>query len=141
MVSLLKSGFDYNYCSCGYTTFELEKSKLKKCVNPKCERKIVTGRYDSIRSLLALIFSNDDLMEKIKKERELNEQNPELLDRIGKGSNYKNHKNINKDIPNSFVFNLRMSMDGCNVHDKTMFNLYVSQLITFDLPPELNKES
>ena len=75
---------------------------------------------------MALIFLNKKLMERIEKERKLNEDHPEFWDRIGKGANFKRHKEINKDVSNFFVFNLRLPMDGCNVHDKKMFNLYVS---------------
>lgn len=66
-----------------------------------CTGTITTGVYESIRSLLALIFLNEKLMERIEKERKLNEDHPEFWDRIGKGANFKRHKEINKDV--SFI--------------------------------------
>ena len=138
---LLGTGITYLACPCGYTTYILEKSDLTVCSNPKCDAndRRIKMRYESIRVFLAFLF----LEEKIKKAMDMNRakhaMNTETLDSVLNGDLYRRSAEKEKE-PNTFCFNLGLSMDGCNVHSKTMLNTEVSAIVVLDLPPELRTQ-
>lgn len=138
----INTGMNYYACQCGYTAYVLEKENQINCQNPECTHKQgdkVKMRYESIRAFLAFLFLHEDLFNKIVTLREKNKNNKETLNSFGVGNTAKEHHKSDND-PNSFCFNLGMSLDGCNIHDKTMFNLNVAALTVLDLPPEYRRK-
>lgn len=65
--------------------------------------------------------------------------NNETLDSVLNGNLYRRSIEKEKE-PNTFCFNLRLSMDDCNFHSKTMMNTEVVAISILDLLPEHGKE-
>ena len=130
----LGTGIDYDACSCGFTSYVLDRKNQTDCTNPDCkveERKRVKMRYESIRSLLAHLFIN-------KKTRkimyETRAKYADDSDSVISGNGFARFKEKEKQ-PNTFCFNLGMTIDGISEHEEVKLNVVAMNVL--DLPPKL----
>lgn len=125
------------YCPCQLTTYAVDKSDLLRC--ERCKNKLNKSeakfmKYESVRSILAAVFLNDDLMMLIEKERARN-ANKETLGTVYTGLNYIN--SMKEETEFVRIFNIALTSDGINCHNKRYYGVNVLTIYILDLPRAL----
>ncbi|KAG0680597.1 hypothetical protein C6P42_004851 [Pichia californica] len=122
------------YCPCQKTIYLFDKIKQTNC--EKCKKpkdKAETFRYESIRSVLAAIFLNKDLMNEIIEKRKNRNK-----DFISSFVDSKTFENCNKDEGEySFRFNVSFSAVFFNIIRYYGFDFHAQLLTILDLPDHL----
>jgi hypothetical protein len=127
-------------CPCQLTVYMFQKAMLKVCDKCSKSRDLAEKlHYVSIRSLLACIISNDDLMDEILEKRKSRDNH--LLNSFVDGDLYHKYNTGVADSIDSFRFNLCFSADGCNDYNKRHKSINAQLLTILDLPDHLRMKS
>lgn len=127
------------YCPCLTTVYYFDKKRLKTCPTrslPKTQA--FNLKYESVRSFLIAIYTNKELMKRIK---EVRKPNNESMSSIFDGNLFKESLQKANEDDYNFTFHLSFSGDGVNLHQKTYHGVFPTTLCILDLPPKLRSHA
>lgn len=135
----LSTGVDVPYCPCHSHTYYFETAETA-CQNPKCNLSrdsALSFRYEGLQSMMIAMHGNDFIRNKMLVNKSKALSNSSVLSSISNGRLYRESVLAENSQENTFIFNIGLSSDDCNLFIKTYKGVKVFLITFFDLPESL----
>lgn len=138
----LATGVEIPFCPCNTHSYFFENT-AKPCPSVKCNLQrtdALSFKYESLQSMMIAMYENCFIREEMSTNKSNSLVGSKTLSSVFNGRQYRESVLKEKSQHNTFVYNIGLSLDDCNLLSKSYLGVKVFLVTFFDLPESLRYE-